>query len=468
MKRLFLLLSFCFAGTVGLSAQSPEPTFVYITDLIIEGNNKTKPQIITREMNFSVGDSIPLPELGDRLEFNRLQLMNTGLFTSVLLNIRQWNADNEITVVVEVLETWYLYPVPVFELADRNFNVWWVEYNRSLNRINYGLHFYHFNFTGHRDLLDILGQLGFTNKLELEYSLPFINKKQTWGLTTDFLLARNRELNYITEEDKQVFNRSDDLQLLRRFRAGLGLTYRPRLQMYQRFKVKYFHNRIAEEVRSDLNPDFLLGRLQQQYFELGYDFVLDQRDIRPYPIKGQFLFLNLKKEGIGWFKDINSLYITGEYRWYRPIAGPWSFAGTARGRVALIREQQPFFNSQALGYEADYVRGYEYYVIDGLDYFYTKANLRFEVLNRTINFGKLVPLQGFRLMPLRLQLVAFNDLGYANNPYYGANNNLANRLLVGYGLGLNIVAYYNMVFRLEASRNGLGEIGFFLNWDLTL
>ena len=463
-SRLSFLLFFGCFSFFGLQAQT---TFVYVQKIVIEGNKKTKEKAITRELDIHVGDSIPLTDLSERLDFNRLQLMNTGLFANVLVNIKQWNADNEISVNIEVTEGWYFYPVPVFELADRNFNVWWVEYNRSLRRINYGLHLYHFNVSGRRDLLDVLIQFGFTTKFELEYRIPFINRKQTFGLTTEFLLTRNREINFATEEDKQVFFRSEESILLRRLRTGLTLSYRPKLQSYQRLSLKYHQQSIDEQVMDELNADFLLGKLRQQYLSLSYDFVIDQRDIRPFPIKGQFLYFNLQKEGLGFFNDINSLYTALEYRYYTPLSEneKWSMAAIAKGRAALIRSQQPFFNSRALGYEFDYIRGYEYYVIDGLDYAYSKLDLRWRFFNRDINWGRLMPWEGFRVMPLKVYLVAFNDLGWANNPYYSAQNELPSQLLVGYGVGLNIVAYYDKVFRFEVSRNRLGEVGFFLNWD---
>ena len=47
------------------------------------------------------------------------------------------NLDLGVLVVVKsrlamlgmdvLLENWYIFPIPKFELADRNFNVWWKE-----------------------------------------------------------------------------------------------------------------------------------------------------------------------------------------------------------------------------------------------------------------------------------------------------------------------------------------------------
>ena len=47
-------------------AQPPEgATFVYIGQILVEGNRKTKTNVILRELTFSTGDTILVDELGD-------------------------------------------------------------------------------------------------------------------------------------------------------------------------------------------------------------------------------------------------------------------------------------------------------------------------------------------------------------------------------------------------------------------
>jgi outer membrane protein assembly factor BamA len=206
MKRRLVFLFFLTFLISNIAAANVDTlSFVSIKKITVDGNKRTKDRIIFRELNFVVGDTISLSYLTERLEFNRLQLMNTGLFTDVTMNIREWDQYNQVSIDIQVVEAFYIYPIPLFELADRNFNVWWIDYNHSFRRINYGMRFYHYNLTGRRDVLKAKVQLGFTRKFELEYSLPFIDRRQQWGLKTDFLLTRNRDVNYRTEEDKQVF-----------------------------------------------------------------------------------------------------------------------------------------------------------------------------------------------------------------------------------------------------------------------
>jgi outer membrane protein assembly factor BamA len=462
MARLLLLWIFLWIGGTTLAQDS----LIFIQKVEVKGNKKTKTQYILRELNFAPGDSIPFADLGPRMEFNRLQLMNTGLFSSVEIYIANWEDEQrKAHVRIEVTEPWYIVPVPVFELADRNFNVWWRDYNRSLSRTNYGVNIFHSNLTGRGDLLELLVQFGFTNKYELEYEVPFVDRTQVWGMTMGFLLARNKEINYTTQEDQQVFFRDPDRILLQRLRAQIGITVRPHLRNQHLFHIRYHNNQIDPQVENDLNPYFYTHDRIQQYWAFSYLWTLDKRDIRPYPMHGHYAEVELEKEGFGLTEDINSLYARVLFKQYLSFFEKWSTELVFGGRLAGIRTRQPFANSQALGYGYNYLRGYEYYVIDGLDYGFSKVTLRREILNTTFNWGNLVPFDSFRLMPTRLYLVAYNDLGYVNNPFYGDGNRLANDWLASYGLGLHLVAYYNRLFQLEFSRNRLGENGVYLHWQ---
>ncbi|HNM24638.1 MAG TPA: hypothetical protein PKL15_04375, partial [Saprospiraceae bacterium] len=131
-------------------------------------------------------------------------------------------------------------------------------------------------------------------------------------------------------------------------------------------------------------------------------------------------------------------------------------------RVSWPRRQPPYYNNQALGYGGDYVRGYEYYVADGLDFVLLHTSWHWEFFNREFNFGRYMPVQAFRVLPLKLYLALNGDLGYANDPWYAAGNPLSNRWLSGYGFGLDVILYYNKSIRLEWTWNHLGEGGFYL------
>lgn len=468
MNRWAGVFLFFSLFTFRLQAQAPAP-FVVVGNISVEGNKKTKDRVILRELFIQAGDSILVSELANELEYNRLQLMNTGLFLKVEINIGDWEVDARLLdLKVKVVEAWYIYPIPVFELADRNFNTWWKDYDHSLRRINYGMRFYHNNLTGRRDVLKGVVQFGFTNKYELVYRLPFIDKKQQWGVSLAASYSRNKEVNYTTLDDHQQFFRSPEQVLLRQFRVRAAATLRRKRQVTHTWEMSYWLNSIGETVRNELNADYFLGKLEQSYSSLSYEFTADTRDIRPYPLHGGFLQGRLQKDGLGNWEDLNALYVSALGKKYLSFSRRWSMELVGAGRLALLRGKQPFANSQALGYGSHYIRGYEFYVIDGLDYAYSKTSIRFQLLDRTVYFSELVPFPNMRQMPYRLYLALNNDMGFANNPYYSEGNNLANNLLWGYGLGIDLVVYYNKVFRLEFSRNRLGEFGVFLHWAVVL
>ncbi|MCP3928492.1 MAG: BamA/TamA family outer membrane protein [Bacteroidetes bacterium] len=462
-------LSLCiFIGCLFPSFLFAQNDFVYVDAISIEGNARTKSNIVFRELTFSIGDSISLSELGNTLEYNKLRVMNTGLFGDASLNIKEWdNTTNHLNIHIQVREAWYIYPVPIFELADRNFNVWWKEHNRSLKRINFGLKFYHLNLTGRKDVLKLTMLRGYTQKYVAEYTLPYINKNQTLGITGGVLYARNKEINYLTSENKQQFYRDDDAYLLWRFRLGTTLTYRPQLQSYHNFQLNFYRNKAANLVVNELNPDFFLNSQNlQSYFLLGYSFEYENLDIKAYPLNGNYFSFSLIKEGIGVFGDVNTLKTTAAYAHYFPLLKKMNLEMKTKGQLGLIRKRQPFYQYQALGYEGDYLRGYEYYVIDGLDFAYLKTSLRYELFSREIDWKGYMPLDAFKIMPFKVFLSLNSDIGYVNSPYYAESNFFTNRFLWGGGVGINFVLYNDKVFLLEYSRNHLGEKGVFLHFEL--
>ncbi|MCF8246426.1 MAG: BamA/TamA family outer membrane protein [Saprospiraceae bacterium] len=443
-------------------------TSVTIRNIYVEGNHRTKTDIILRELDFGVNDTISLASLTERLVQNELKVLNTGLFTTAKFNFKEWvGATNEVGLLITVQEGWYVFPFPILEMADRNFNVWWDTYDHSLRRLNYGVRFYHTNLTGRRDQLKAVIQQGFTKKYELIYTLPFINENKTLGLNVNFLHTREKEIGYTTAGDELVFSRNSDHPLLRRFRLGVGAQYRRRLDITHHFNLTFHENLIDESVRTELNPDYFLGNKEQRYLAASYQMVLDKRDIRPYPMHGFRLEAGAARHGLLIHEGMDALDVQAGYQQFFSFGKKWSTGFVVKGKLGLLRNKQPYYGSQALGYEPDFIRGYEYYVVDGLDFAYNKSLLRYRLFDRKFNLGPYMKLESFREMPLKLFLVLHNELGYAHNPFYSEGNPLANDLLWGTTLGLDLVLYYDKVFNFEVSRNRLGEYGFYLHWTFS-
>ena len=449
------------------------PNFLFGQDVFeiryikIEGLKKCKPRVVHRDLPFKEASVFEQAELMEALKEGENRLRNTGLFTSVKVLVDKFDVGNMVDIRVEIVEAWYPYIIPVFELADRNFNVWFVEYNRDFRRTNYGLHFYHFNATGRGDRYELLLQQGFTHKYETEYYAPFLSAKRSkTGLFVNVLYTNNRDLNFSTANNQQLFYRDPEAFLFSRRRLILGLEHRNSIYLTQGLSLGGYKYIVDDYVETDLNPDFLLGRDVQRFLSLEYSVLYDTRDERPYPMDGVYTKTILRKEGLGLFRESNNLYVSNDFRYYKQFTERFSMSTRTYFKLGLLRNPLNFFQKRILGYEEQFIRGYEYYVMDGLDAALVKQDLRFKVFDQTINWGRLVWIDAYKKMPTEVYVVPFFDMGIANDPWAVQSNDFNGRLLPGYGLGLNLRFFYDKVFRIEWSRNVLGEAGIFLHWDL--
>ena len=463
----FLMWAVAVAGgQTPLYAQNaaPPPAYVIIDTITLQGNRKTKPALILRELEFKPGDSLPADGLSETLERNRLRLMNLSLFSFSELRLDTLPPGNRLALHFRFVEMWYLYPIPLFELADRNFNVWWSEFDRSLKRVNYGISWTHLNLSGHADILRINLNFGYSNRYEVVYERPWLNRRQTLGFRVATGFSRNHELAYVTRDNKQQFYVNPGKWQLTRYYANTTLHWRPKLLTTHSLTAEYHLNRVADSIATEVNPDYFLnGRTEQRHFSLIYRFLIDRRDIRPYPLSGWLTAVELRQNGLLPRDDLHLFRATGELKKYFSFSRRLSLETIVKGRFVLPRRKPPFYNNQALGYGNDFVRGYEFFVMDGMDYGLLRSSFHIQLFNRTFNLGKYMPLQAFRTLPLKVYLSINNDTGYANDPYYGAGNPLSNRWLYGYGIGIDIIAYYDKVAKLEWSWKGPGGGGFYLN-----
>lgn len=463
-------ISFCVCWCLGSMCWA-QSEMVYIEQITLEGNRRTRDEIIFRELKFQAGDTIALDQLERILEESEQLVMNTGLFNSADITIKQWQGvNNHVHLHLKLSETWYIYPVPIFELADRNFNVWWVEQNHSLQRINFGVEFTHLNFTGQKDRLKLTAKYGYTRSYALKYSLPYINKQQTLGIDAGMTFSRNRELNYASINNKQEFYRDPDGDFLyQQLVAGAGLSYRPGFHLFHDLRIDYQQRWVDPIIAQELNPDFFLeGRSLQRAFSLRYLFSYDLRDVRAYPLQGSLFQADLRKVGLGVFGDRNALTLQLDYNRYTLLSERWSTGFRTAAKLSLIRERQPFNDYRALGYGSNNLYGYEYYIVNGMDMGIGRAFLRYRLLQKNLTFGKIVPIQEFRRMPVKVYLSINQGMGYVNDPYTGNLNPFSNRWLWGGGLGLDIVLYYDKIFQIQYSYNHLWERGIFLHFSTNI
>ena len=150
MKKF--LLVFLFLLSTALNAQE-----LHIRNIKIDGLKTTKEATVLRELSFSVGDKVTVQELHLLLEENRSNLLNQWLFNFV--NFTHIIKKSEVDILLKVTERWYVWPYPIFEISERNFNVFWDSLRHSnfqdFSRVNYGIFLNWYNFRGRNELLKI-------------------------------------------------------------------------------------------------------------------------------------------------------------------------------------------------------------------------------------------------------------------------------------------------------------------------
>ena len=433
---------------------------VTIGNVFITGNRKTKEKIILRELTLRPGTTFPSVDLPLILQKDIEKLVNTRLFLDV--NIQTVERSEEVLdLVIQVKERWYFFPSPIFKLADRSFNEWWVNQGRDLSRVNYGLKLYQYNFRGRRETVRLIGQFGFSKTLALNYVVPFFDQKQRNGLVFDIAYRDQKNLAYRSTENKQTFLEYDDI-LKRAFTTSLTWTHRYSFYNRHFFTLGFNHSSINDTVAM-LNPNYFLeGETLQRYFTLSYLFTRDLRDYVAYPLSGHIFSLKAEKNGLGIYDDLNRFSLRASYAQYFPMKKNFYLSSRITG-VASFPKRQAYNNTEAIGYRPDDVRGYDLYVVEGQNYLINKITFKKLLFSKEQHF-KSIPIPQFQTVPVAVYLKAFFDSGYVDNEFTDPENTaLSNKYLYGGGMGLDIVTYYDLVLRLEYSINHDGNTGFFIN-----
>jgi hypothetical protein len=437
--------------------------YVKIEKISVQGNKKTKEATILRDLHFSVGDSVEVGALGDFIEKNRLQLMNTLLFSEVKINIKNWDTEkNTAEIRIDLTENWYIYPYIYADLADRNFNVWWKDKNHDLRRLNYYAGVRWSNLTGNRDLFRMYFQFGFGRKLEASYTFPNLGKNNNIGFFSNIYYYKNKEVWYNTANDSLQFFRDENQYVQQNFRVYGGFTYRYKLRTLQSLKFQFNKSRIADIIVADKNPYYFDQSNGLKYSSLEYKISLDYRNIRPYPTKGSFFVATFEKQGLFKTDNVNALYISALYAKYISFSPKINLEIISKVKTELTKKRQPYYNLRAFGYGKDYLRGYEYYVVDGAQFAYIKTSLRCKIFEKIINPIDFLAKDKYSI-PIKAFISINNDIGKVYNPYSNPSNILPNRLLWGKGIGLDIIFYYNVVGQIEYSFNHFGKGGVYLH-----
>lgn len=459
-RPLVLLVLLILAAPAARAGNDTLSARYTIGNITLTGNKVTKPQIIRRELMFTEGDTVSAIRLPMLLQKTKENLLNTSLFNFVTIDTATSGGDS-LSIRITFAERWYTWPVPIFDIAERNFNTWWE--TRDLSRAIYGFYITRDNFRGRKESLTFRMKLGYVVQYGISYQVPYISKKQNAGMGFALTYSRNHEIAYDTYRNKLLYFK-DPNKYIRAETAG-QVNYSLRKGIYNThfLQLRYNNCSIADTVQHLTTEYFTGGLTRMEFLSAQYFFRRDYRDSKAYPLKGYYFDALVDKIGLGLLanEELDLLYLQGTVKHYWKLGKRFYPALGLRGRYS-VTHNQPYYTQRALGFR-DYVRSYEYYVIDGQSYCLGKAGLRFELIKpRVIKLGFL-PLEKFNKIPYALYIEAFSDAAYVQDKINFQYNSLANEWLLGAGLGLDLVTYYDGVFRIEYSINRMAEHGFFLH-----
>lgn len=460
------LLSGLVALVMILQYTHAQVDYVIIDSMMVEGNRLTKRDVILREIDLNNGDTIQLSQLSASLNINEKRLLSIGLFTMADLNIKNWDINTgHCNIDISVRENWYIYPYPIFEIADRNFNVWKDEHHYSFDRINYGLALHHINLTGNKDKLKLKFQRGYTQKYELLYEYPYLRGK--WGASLNYLYTNNREIIYKTSESKPVFlKRPDESRIFFQHKISVGLTHRTSAKTNQYFKVEWLSANVDKFVSEDKNPDFLGNRRSAlSFLSLDYRLKYDNSIYPLYPLGGHAVEFNIRKEGKGPNDEINNFWASLTVENHLPLLKNTILSTKLKAKVNFLDDPMPYFLNTAIGYKNDIITGYQLYVMDGRDFVIFSNAIKFLAIDKNFQLKqRYLPAQ-FKLMNVKL-FGRFNlDYGYARDPLFGDNNFLANKINYGYGPALDLILFNNFTLTCQYGITSFGEKGWFFQTD---
>lgn len=435
----------------------------FISNIKIEGNKKTQTAIIERELGFASGDSVALENLPLLVKKAERQLINTSLFLEATILPRVVSPGN-LEMAVHLKERWYVFPVPVFSLADNNFNVWWRQQMRSFKRVNVGLALSYLNVTGHNDELSVGFQTGFSNGVGFNYNRPNIGANKRHGVGIQSFLMSNREVIYGSSSNKKSVLRQEDI-IVRNKEIKIYYAYRKKINTQHTFSLRFSKMKIADTVAM-LNPQYLgLGRSNIAYLEASYKIKHIHADNWQYPLKGYAITAEIIKTGVAKWNDINVVRLNATGGRFIPLGKKW-YADFGFKANYAFSDNLPFIKQQAFGYDAEKIlRGLDLYVLNGQAYLLSKNNIKKKVADTHLQL-KFLPAQ-FEKIPIRIFAKGFGDAGYVFSKM-PKNDQLVNRWLFTGGIGLDIVTYYDAAFAFEYGWNQLKQSGFFVRMNFGL
>lgn len=438
---------------------------ICISEITINGNKRTQNQIILRELEFSVGDSFLASEFDIILKKSKENLINTSLFN--FIDIAQ-DIDSNSTMLkiqVNLIERWYILPYFAIKSAEENINSWWGQ--KNIEHLSLAMTVVDNNFRGMREQLIFKTNIGYDRSLGLTYSMPYVNKQKTLGVMLSAEYGAYKEMITGIEDYKYRFFRSPENLVLTKYSAGIGVLWRPLFRTTTQFDLEYHNASFSEEVLA-INPNLIMLP-KTSYLRIYSKLKIDNRNNKAYPTEGSYVDFIITQTGLGLLsgeKNMQSSFETN-VRFYQVLSKRLFWASGMHGVIAKNASKTEYFGQEIGNYDNE-MRAFENYRIPFNEAFISKNNFKIQLIPKKVKKIPFLKTETLSLIHYSVYLNAFFDVAYIKpdwqrNPLL-ERRTLKSNFLYSSGVGLDVVTYYDMVFRFECSRNfEFDNWGFFVH-----
>lgn len=337
----YILLIF-YSSLVGQpdSLQLPHPRSLVVESIEIQGNTKTRPEVIRYLLDFQEGDRIDQA----RLNRNVRHLNESGFFKDVDVYTQPGSERGRIVVFIEIKER--RYPYLQFKSGYNELDGWYIS--------PIGLRFDNLFGRGNRLGFEFLigdrvtgTDLGFSKinlfRSELNFRLLFF--------------ARTRQfVHYLN--DVQYLQEVKQGGLSLRFNGNRGfLRYLWIEFVSENFDADNFMSRASNSDERSPLPEILLPDIgEKKIGRLILSAYLDTRDRRIYPTLGWWGSISFDQVStqFGAYTDFKKAIL--DVRKYQEIGHHWVIALRAKG--AWVEDKAPFYEKFYLG-GPNSLRGYK-------------------------------------------------------------------------------------------------------------
>jgi outer membrane protein assembly factor BamA len=423
---LFLIISIqnSFTQTIlGTSLDKNLEDGFVVDSIAIQGNDITEKEIILRELTFNVGDTIN----NKILLYNSERIFSLGIFTKVRL-FRDPLSFPKNVVQILVNESWYIYPIPLAELKDRDWK-----------KISYGFDLVLQNFRGRNETLRARALFGYDPSLSISYSNPYFIWKDNISL----------ELNLSYHDTKNISSTAKYLyggDFNQKFvSAGVGIG--KRFGLFQKVGISFNYNYIQ-------SPAYIKGisashdRIDR-LFSIGASYSYDTRDLRQFAREGILGSASYELKGLG-IDDINYQIASIDFREYRKLFGELGAKWRLASRFTM-GNLVPFYDYSYLGFR-ERIRGHFNNESEGNNLYLASLELNYPVIkdfNISLDFIPIIPKQ---LLSYRvaLYLQMFGDTGATQ---LNGHQISIKDFQSGYGMGLTLLILPYNIVRFEVAFN---------------